>query len=237
MSLPVHSRTVTPVSEPFSGSSSQPYHQVCCLPPPLPLLGRESQNTSPGGKAAAQSQPQGTALSFWLTLLQEQASRKSLCDRSWAAPPEATLPGFVSTGEGSVCASHDTVLHPQGTASHSHGLLETLELTRCFLWTLSCCIWTGPEECCRGGHGVLGCHAKQTLPTAGTSACFINKNRLSALICSPLEMRRKVAGLGSRGKLERGLETSHFPGSKLLASSPSVPSLAPGLSSQIKHTA
>lgn len=77
MSLPVHSHTVSPLSEPSSGSSSQPFHQVCCLPPALPLLGRESQNTSPGGKAAAQSQPQGAAMSFGLCFCRNRpATRK-----------------------------------------------------------------------------------------------------------------------------------------------------------------
>lgn len=43
MLLLIYSCMVAPLSEPSSCSSSQPFHQVCCLPPPLPLLGRESK--------------------------------------------------------------------------------------------------------------------------------------------------------------------------------------------------
>lgn len=43
-------------------------------------------------------------------------------------------------------------LHLPGRVSYPHGVLEMLEFTICFLWTLACYIWTETEACCWTEH-------------------------------------------------------------------------------------
>lgn len=165
MLLLIYSCMVAPLSEPSSCSSSQPFYQVCCLPPPLPLLGRESKTPR-----LVEKQPLGPShseqrcpLAYTSAGTGLQPARPAgrayvvvVGDRSWAVPPEVTLPSFSSSageaGKGAVCASYDTQFYiPKARPAILMGCLKRWNSPDVFFGR--CCVVSGPGPRSAAGAG------------------------------------------------------------------------------------